>query len=70
MTHARFTKDMAETLLRFFEVYAADGVVTVEPDDCKLWLVHPHNRSRQFLGQAELGEDQVRRLQQRLRRLS
>lgn len=70
MIHARFTKDMAETLLRFFETYATDGVVTVEVDDLRLWLVHPHNKTRQFLGQADLSEQQLRRLEQRLRRLN
>lgn len=56
MAEAHFTKDMAETLVRFFQAYAECGVVTVEVKDGGLWLVNPNDRSRQFLGKAVLRE--------------
>lgn len=67
MTFVRFTKDMAETLHRYFQVYAADGVVTLELNECGLWLVHPHDQSKQFLGQAVPNEKE-RLLLERLRK--
>ena len=51
---AKFTRDMAETLVEYFDVYAVKGVVTVEITDAGLWLPNPHFVSRQFLGLAEL----------------
>lgn len=54
---ARFTKDMAQTLLTYFSVYAGvDGVVSVELTDRGLWLINPHQPARQFLGLADYPE--------------
>jgi hypothetical protein len=47
---ADFSTDMATTLVTYFSTYANDGIVSVEVTDCGLWLVNPHNLSRQFLG--------------------
>lgn len=66
MTQACFTADMAETLVRFFHAYAREGVVTLELTERGLWLVHPHDRSRQFLGQA-VPNERERRLLERAR---
>lgn len=52
--HAKFTRDMVETLEKYFDAYAIGGVVTVEVTDAGLWLPNPHVLSRQFLGLAEL----------------
>lgn len=60
---ARFTKDMAETLLAFFQAYQRDDVVTLQVTEHGLWLVNPHDGSRQFLGQAVLTEAQRARLE-------
>lgn len=51
---AKFTRDMVETLIEYFDVYAVKGVVTVQVTDAGLWLPNPHFLSRQFLGLAEL----------------
>ncbi len=51
---ARFTQDMAETLVGVFPRYSEDGVVTLDVTCRGLWLVNPINNSRQFLGQAVL----------------
>jgi hypothetical protein len=60
---ACFTKDMAETLLAFFPAYQRDNVVTLQLTDRGLWLVNPHDGSRQFLGQAVLSDAQRERLE-------
>lgn len=60
---ARFTKDMAETLLAFFHVYQRDDVVTLQLTEHGLWLVNPHDGSRQFLGQAVLSDAQRARME-------
>ena len=62
----RFTEDMAETLIRFFHAYQADDVVTLQLTERGLWLVNPHNGSRQFLGQAALTEAENEARQRRL----
>ena len=49
---AEFTKDMAETLGAFFDLYAQGGVVEVEVTDHGLWLRNPLTGGRQFLGMA------------------
>lgn len=49
---AAFSKDMAETLLDYFDRYAVNGTVEVEVTDHGLWLVNP-NGSKQFLGSTE-----------------
>lgn len=59
---ARFTKDMVETLLTFFHAYQRDDVVTLQITHRGLWLVNPHNDSRQFLGQAFLTEAEAQRI--------
>jgi len=64
MIFARFTKDMAETLLTFFHAYQRDEVVTLQLTERGLWLVNPHNDTRQFLGQAVLPEAERERLRQ------
>ena len=56
---AGFTRDMAQTLLTFFDTYATDGVVTVEVTTHGLWLQHPSNGTRQFLGRADIPETPV-----------
>lgn len=53
---ARFTGDMVETLQDCFLQYQDDGVVSVEINTMGLWLINPHNNTRQFLGKA-LPED-------------
>jgi hypothetical protein len=47
---AKFSVDMAETLLRYFDAFQIDGVVTVEVTDKGLWLKSPDGEGRQFLG--------------------
>ena len=59
-TEVEFTVDMAETLLKYFEVYAVDGVVTVVKDDVGLWLVSAESRA--FLGLARPPKRPKRRL--------
>jgi hypothetical protein len=66
-TYACFTKDMVETLLTFFHAYQRDDVVTLQVTERGLWLINPHNDSRQFLGQAFLTEAQVRRIERECR---
>ena len=61
---ARFTKDMVETLLTFFHAYQRDDVVTLQLTERGLWLVNPHNATRQFLGQAVLTDAQRERMTQ------
>ena len=48
---------MVETLRTYFAAYEREGVVTLELTDQGLWLVNPHDDSRQFLGQAVLPAD-------------
>lgn len=64
---ACFTEDMADTLRKFFHAYQVDGVVTIQLVGTGLWLVNPHNGSKQFLGQAKLTEQEE---QERVRRLA
>lgn len=52
-----FTKDMVETLSAFFDVYAVEGVVTIEVSNRGLWLPNHRTKSRQFLGLARLPND-------------
>jgi hypothetical protein len=59
----RFTIDMVETLLAFFHAYQSDDVVTLQLTERGLWLVNPHNGSRQFLGQAVLTDAQRERME-------
>lgn len=70
MTKIALSKDMAETLRQFFHVYENDGVVTLEVNDRGLWLVHPHDQSRQFLGQAVPSERERLLLERARKRLS
>ena len=58
----RFTFDMVETLLKFFRIYQRDDVVTLQLTERGLWLVNPHDDTRQFLGQAVLSEVERERL--------
>ena len=58
----RFTVDMVDTLRTYFQAYQRDDVVTLQMTERGLWLVNPHNDSRQFLGQAVLSEAQLERL--------
>lgn len=58
----RFTKDMVETLLTFFHAYQRDDVVTLQLTERGLWLVNPHDDTRQFLGQAVLSDAERERL--------
>lgn len=52
---AEFTRDMAQTLVDYFEVYAVEGVVSVElGNDGTLWLPNKRRGGRQFLGLARL----------------
>lgn len=52
---AEFTRDMAQTLIDYFEVYAVEGVVSVElGNDGTLWLPNKRQGGRQFLGLARL----------------
>lgn len=50
----QFTKDMSQTLEKYFENYASNGVVNMEANHQGLWLINPVNGSRQFLGKATL----------------
>jgi len=50
----QFTKDMSQTLEKYFETYASKGVVNMEANHQGLWLINPANGSRQFLGKATL----------------
>ncbi len=70
MTEVFFSEDMAETLRRFFHVYETNGVVTLELNDHGLWLVHPHDQSKQFLGQAVPNERERLLLDKARKRLS
>lgn len=56
---ACFTRDMAETLLAYFETYATDGVIAVELTTHGLWLPHPSTGTRQFLGRADVPETPI-----------
>lgn len=65
---ACFTEDMAENLLRFFHHYQRDGVVALQlTEGGRLWLVNPHDDSRQFLGQAVLTDEQKLRIEEKRR---
>jgi hypothetical protein len=63
---ALFTEDMVDTLRAFFRIYQVGGVVSIQLVGNGLWLVNPHDGSRQFLGQAKLTDEeeqaQVKRL--------
>lgn len=54
LAEAEFSKDMVETMLQYFDVYADDGVLTVEVREGGLWLPNPVTGGRQFLGLAKL----------------
>lgn len=56
---ACFTRDMAETLLTYFDAYATEGVVSVELTTHGLWLPHPSTMTRQFLGRADAPETPI-----------
>ncbi len=56
LTTAAFTKDMAATLYRHHTDYANAGVVRIEVTTRGLWLINPHDGSRQFLGLATLDD--------------
>tara|TARA_R110002096_G_scaffold298756_1_gene493209 strand:+ start:264 stop:500 length:237 start_codon:yes stop_codon:yes gene_type:complete len=52
LAQAEFTEDMAITLYRHFVTYSKSGIVTIEVASNGLWLIHPNNATRQFLGLA------------------
>lgn len=54
LAEAEFSRDMVETLLRYFDAYADEDVVTVEVTNHGLWLPNPQLQTRQFLGLARL----------------
>lgn len=56
VAEAEFSRDMVETLLKYFDFYAKDEVVRVEITHAGIWLPHPHVRTRHFLGLARLPE--------------
>ena len=51
-TTVEFTRDMADTLSRCFDVYAEDGRVTLELHAGGVWLLDPATGGRSFLGAA------------------
>lgn len=51
---AELTIDMVDTLKKYFDRYAVDGVVAVEITTHGLWLPNPNENGRQFLGLARL----------------
>jgi hypothetical protein len=55
--YAFFSADMAETLMTYFRHYEKDGVVALELNRLGIWLVNPHDRTRQFLGKAVHDDD-------------
>lgn len=54
LAKAAFTKDMAETLVKYFANYEKDGIVRLDVTDHGLWIKHPDFPIRNFLGAAEL----------------
>ncbi len=46
---AEFSRDMAESLVKFFDQYDRQGVVEIEVTDHGLWWKNP-NGTKQFLG--------------------
>ena len=65
LTTAAFTEDMAATLYRFHNRYAKAGVVRIEVATNGLWMVNPHDGSRQFLGLAAFEDGKAERLSRR-----
>jgi len=56
----QLTKGMSKTLSQCFDSYAAKGVVNIESNSMGLWLIHPANSTRQFLGKAtQSGENTI-----------
>lgn len=53
VAEAAFSRDMVETLLRYFDQYERDGIVRVEVSTHGLWLRPPGVPMRHFLGLAE-----------------
>lgn len=53
LAEAAFSRDMVETLLRYFDSYESDGIVRVEVSTHGLWLRRPNMPVRSFLGLAE-----------------
>ncbi|WP_405404575.1 hypothetical protein [Paracoccus sp. Ld10] len=51
---AEFSRDMVETMLTYFDVYADEGVLAVEVTSWGLWLPNKVTGGRQFLGLAKL----------------
>lgn len=56
VAEAEFTIDMVDTMKKYFDFYASDGVLRVQISDFGLWLPHPEMQCRQFLGLARLPE--------------
>ena len=56
LANAEFSKDMVETILKYFETYADDdGVLTVEVREHGLWVPHPiPGLPPQFIGWARM----------------
>lgn len=46
---AEFSRDMAESLVKFFDQYEQEGIVEIEVTDHGLWWKNP-NGTKQFLG--------------------
>lgn len=58
----RLTRDMAETLLKHFDRFAGDGVVTLEVNVAGVWFIDLGSQSVRFLGQADFTTEQLERM--------
>ena len=47
---AEFTKDMVETLRRYFDEFETNGIVRVDVTDKGLWLHQDDGQGQKFLG--------------------
>ncbi len=47
---AEFSRDMLDTLVADFDIYARNGVVSVEVTENGLWLANPSTGRRVILG--------------------
>lgn len=63
--HVRLTKDMAETLVEYFDGFAGNGVVTLEVNAAGVWFVDAETQRVRFLGQADFTADQLARMRAR-----
>lgn len=60
---AEFSKDMLQTLIEFFDVFAdEEHVIRVEINIMGIWLEEPQTKTKKFVGKARPSEEERERM--------